>query len=158
MNRAKVWILGFGIMAALTAGQASAQTAKTGCTRNGAVWVCNRAMFQKAILEAKTVSIDTRSIDKNGRMQLEKLASELGKTVVEGPADLTLALVQLDQVGVNYGPSGKDLGTLSVYASGPEGQHGPLVWSETFTGEPDMRWPAVVHALVRQFREALEKK
>ena len=154
------WIAGWVLAAGSLQGVAFAQVgARPACTQNGATWVCNPAMFQKAVQEARTVSLDVRPMDRNGRMQMERLASDLGKPVVQGRAgDLTMALVQVNTEGVNIGPAARELATLSVYAPGAEGQHGALVWSETYSGQADMRWPAVVHALIKQFRASVEKK
>lgn len=130
-----------------------------GCTLTNHGYTCSRIVFQRSLTSAKTVSIEIRSTDLNGRAQLEALAADLGKSVT-GPgqaSDLIFALVPADMDGVKIGPAHSPLATLSVYASGAEGTHGRLIWSETYTGAADMRWPAIVHALIEQFRAEFDK-
>ena len=130
-----------------------------GCTLTNNVYTCSRIVFQRSLTSAKSVSIEIRSADLNGRAQLEALAADLGKSVT-GPgqtSDLIFALVPADMDGVRMGPAHSPLATLSVYASGAEGTHGRLIWSETYTGAADMRWPAIVHALITQFRAEFDK-
>ena len=140
------------------AAPAASQTA--GCTLTNKVYTCSRMTFQKILTDARSINLEVRSMDRNGRSQLEALASELGKSVAGPgqPADLTFALVPVDTDGVKIGPSGSQLASLNVYGSGgTEGAHGRLIWSETYTGQADMRWPAIVHALLQQFRAEFDK-
>ncbi len=141
-------------------GSAQAPSTAPGCTLNGNIYTCSRVLFQRALTDARTVSIDMSPRDRNGRAQLETLAGELGKAVAQPgqPADLTFALTPVDTEGVHVGPAGYALATLSVYAPGPNGPRSTLVWSDTFSGQPDMRWPAVVHALIQQFRAEFQKR
>jgi hypothetical protein len=65
---------------------------------------------------------------------------------------LTFLLIPVDPDGIVIGPADRELATLRVYGPGADGQHGPRLWAETFSGQPGMPWPSVVHALIVQFQ------
>ncbi len=71
------------------------------------------------------------------------------------PADLTFLLIPIDPTGVDFGPAGRDLATLRIYAPGHNGTHGTLLWAETYRGQPDRPWPAIAHATIEQFQSRL---
>ena len=62
----------------------------------------------------------------------------------------------MNQGAITIGPADRPLASLLVYArSGQEGR-GTLVWSETFTGQPDRPWPMVVRATIDQFQNRVQ--
>jgi hypothetical protein len=131
------------------AGAASAQVSE-GCVLEKQVYTCNRVEFVAAWRSAGTIAIEGSPRDKMAAAQLREMLGKMGKTMGE-PGNLTVMVVARDTAGVFVGPAGVELGSLRVYAPGPDGKRGNLVWAETYTGQPDMSWPAVVHALVSQF-------
>ena len=126
------------------------------CTLRDHVYRCDGAAFQKALADAKTASIETHNVDGVARSQLTNLITKkLGKTVAaQGAApDLVFLMIPTGQDGmVNTGPGGTDLGTLRIYSATADGAKGHLLWAETYSGEQDMPWPAVVHGLIAQFQ------
>lgn len=123
-------------------------------------FVCSHAAFHHIWKHAQTAQVETGALDRNGRKQLEEFVASSGKTTVAAgqPADLVLVLVPVESGGVRIGPSGSELSQLSVYLVDTEGKRGALVWSEKFSGQPDMRWPAIVHAAISQFQSEFDKK
>jgi hypothetical protein len=68
-------------------------------------------------------------------------------------------LMPTGEQGVIYtSPGDLDLGTLRVYMAAADGSRGHLVWAETFSGKPDLPWPAVVRGLVMQFQSRFHIK
>jgi hypothetical protein len=134
---------------ALGAGVASAQV-REGCVLNKGVYTCNRTEFVAAWKSAATVRVEAGPRDRMAAAQLREMAAEMGKAVAE-TGELTVLVVPRDEDGVEVGPAGIELGSIQVYATGADGKRGNLLWAETYTGQPDMSWPAVVHALVAQF-------
>jgi hypothetical protein len=130
-----------------------AQTsASTGCVLNKDVYTCDPHIFKKSLDSAKTVTIETRQTDHISEPQLKDLAHALGKRTKAAPADLTFVISPASSTGIYIGPAGSELATLRIYGPGSNGQHGDLLWAETLTGQPDLTWPAIVHALIQQFQ------
>jgi hypothetical protein len=125
-----------------------------GCALVKDVYHCDRALFRAALAQAKTVAVESVPANKMAVGQVTQLVGSLGKTVAgaEVPADLTFSLLKRDLDGVMIGPAGAELATLRVYGPSKSGQRGDLVWAEIYTGQPDMMWPSVVHALIEQFK------
>jgi hypothetical protein len=125
------------------------------CTLKDHVYTCNSAAFQRALLSAKTATVETQNVDGAARQQLTGLVvKKLGKTLAPegGPTDLIFLIVPTEQGGtVDTRPGATDLGTLRVYSASADGTREHLLWAETYSGEPDMPWPAVVHSLIAQF-------
>ena|ERR1700734_2689238 len=113
---------------------------------------CDDASFALALKAAKTVAISSQPVNRASEHALEGLVRDLGKTVGPDGADLTFELVRTEQSGVFYGPGDRELATLRIYAHGAQGERGPLVWVETYLGQPDMPWPAVAHQALQQFK------
>lgn len=133
-----------------------AQGTPAACSLQDHVYTCDAAAFHKALVAAKTVSIETHSVDRLAAAQLKSLLlKHLDKSVVpEGsPADLIFLLIPIDSDGVHVGSAASDLGTLRIYSATPDGARQALLWAETYTGQPDIPWPAVVNALIAQFRK-----
>jgi hypothetical protein len=131
------------------------------CTLKNHVYTCDGAVFQKALAGATTVAIETHNADGVARSQLMKLVTnKLGKTVAPTgrAADLDFLMVPTSDSGVINGAMDPNLGTLRVYTSGPDGTRGHLLWAETFSGQQDMPWPAVVHGLILQFQSRFHIK
>jgi len=133
---------------------ASAQTADSapGCTPSKHGYVCDKAVFHRLLRHSQSIAIDVSPRDRTAHKQLAELIAALGKSTVEGPADLTFALAPPDPDGINIGPADQDLAILRVYGPTVDGKRGNLLWAETFRGQPDLRWPAVVHAVIQQFQ------
>jgi len=127
-----------------------------GCKLKDHIYTCDGAAFQKALASAKTASVETHNVDGVARQQLtELLTKKLGKTIAaeDNPPDVVFLLVPVSEGGqVMYTTGDADLGTLRVYSATPDGARGHLLWAETFSGAPDMPWPAVVHGLILQFQ------
>jgi hypothetical protein len=126
-----------------------------GCTLKNHVYHCDGAAFQKALADATTVRIETHDVDGPAQGALKSLLTrKLGKKVVteEGaPADLVFLLIPVEGSGVVNMSTG-DLGTLRIYTVAADGGWGHLLWAETYSGQQDMEWPAVVHGLIAQFQ------
>jgi hypothetical protein len=133
--------------------------AQTPCTLAKQVYTCDQASFRAALASAHTIAVEGRPRDRVSPPQLKELVLALGKTAVPAgsSADLTFSIIPLDNTGINVGPSGTDLASLRVYGPSTSGTQGEVLWAETFSGQPDMTWPSVVHALIQQFRARAAK-
>ncbi|SFS21710.1 hypothetical protein SAMN05421771_4301 [Granulicella pectinivorans] len=140
----------------VSTGAASAQV-NEGCVLDKQTYTCNQAEFTPLWRSAGTVTVEASPRDKMAAAQLREMLVKMGKTV-GAAGDLTILVVQRDTSGVEVGPAGIELGSIRVYAPGTDGKRGNLVWAETYTGQPDMSWPAVVHTLVMQFEGKFGKK
>lgn len=131
----------------------------TACAPDKGGFTCSRAGFHHVWRRAKSVQVETNAMDKGAKAQVEEYLASVGKTVTadSASAELLFVLKPVDSTGVHVGPAGSDLSVLSVYLI-TDGKRGALVWSETFNGQPDMRWPTVVHASLEQFRGEFDKK
>jgi hypothetical protein len=140
--------------ALLLAGAAgNAQTGAPGCTLAKGAYTCNGGLFRTTLNAAKTASIDVSPRDRMAQSQLKDLILHLGKSVepANAPADLVFVVVPTDNDGVqNAGDA--DLGSLLIYAGGTDGSRGGLLWGDTYRGQIDMPWPAVIHALIVKFQ------
>jgi hypothetical protein len=145
-----------GLLAA--SGMRSAQESP-GCTLERQVYTCDWQAFVHRLDKARSVSIETQSIDRFTARQLRELAGELGKSVVAGDqqGDLTFLLIPMQSTGVHIGPAGEPLATLRIYAPEPGNPRGRLLWAETYSGQPDRPWPATVHALIEQFHDRIQR-
>jgi hypothetical protein len=127
-----------------------------GCTLKNHVYHCDGGVFQKALTDAATVRIETDNVDGPAQGALKSLVTKkLGKkAVVEdgAPADLVFVLIPTTAEGVVNSPGDTDLGTLRVYTVAADGGWGRLLWAESYSGQQDMPWPAVVHGLIAQFQ------
>jgi hypothetical protein len=131
---------------------AQTPTADVGCTLKKDVYTCDRNSFVTSLKSATTIAVETQGTDHTTGPQLRELIHKLGKTAQTAPADLTFLLIPVASDGMYVGPSGSELATLRVYGPSPEGQRGRLLWAETYIGQADMPWPAIVHALIQQFQ------
>jgi hypothetical protein len=132
-----------------------------GCTLKEHIYTCDGAKFHEALLSAQTVAIQVHNSDGVARGQLTDLVTKkLNKTVAPPgtQADLVFLMIPIDPSGVMDGSVAASLGTLRVYSSTPEGKPGHLLWAETYTGMPDLPWPAVVRGLIRQFQTHFQIK
>lgn len=138
-------------LAALQAA-APAQAPPTACTLEKTHYSCDRSQFTKLLQTAKSVAIETHPFNQLSTTALESLVRELGKSVQTGPADLVFVLDPAQPDGIYFGPNDKELATLLVFQQGPGGKRGPLLWVETFAGQPDMPWLMVVRGIIQQFK------
>ena len=158
--RPPLWLLGTLFLLGWPQVPASAQSAPeaaepTACTLKNHLYTCDAAAFQKALTDAKTVAVETHSVDKLAQAQLKDLLiKKLAKTVVPdgAPTDLVFLLIPLGAEGMSVSPGETDLGTLRVYSANPDGTRARLLWAETFAGQQDLPWPATVHTLIAQFQ------
>jgi hypothetical protein len=144
-------LCGLGRAPAIAQGDAGAGG---GCTLKDHVYTCDGAAFQRALANAKTARIETHNVDGVARSQLTTLITKkLGKTVAAegGPADLVFLMIPMAQEGV-VNMSVGDLGTLRIYSTTPDGAKAQLLWAETYSGDLDLPWPAVVSRLIGQFQ------
>jgi hypothetical protein len=125
------------------------------CILKKGVYTCDGVSFQKILANAKTVSLETHTIDKIAQSQLgDFVTKKLGKTLVlEGnPTDLVFLLYPIEAEGVNYSSGDTDLGTLRIYLPNPQNAPGEIVWAEVFSGRVELPWASVVHPLILQFQ------
>ena len=140
--------------AALAPVTISAQTiSSTPCTLSKQVYTCDKASFAATLKQVRIIAIEAQPRDQPAAAQLKQLVTSLGKTFAPNTADLTFRLTRTESSGIYVGPTNSALATLSVYGLAPDGSRGPLLWLETFTGQPDMRWPSIIHATIQQFQE-----
>jgi hypothetical protein len=152
-----------GLSQTPTRGQSQATEDLGDCTLKDHVYHCDGAVFQKALNDAGRVEIETHNADGVARDRLTAFVTgKLGKTVVPpgAPADLSFLMLPVDDQGVLFGGDigGVNLGTLRIYTVTPSGSRGRLLWAETFTGQPEMPWPAVVRGLILQFQSRFHIK
>jgi hypothetical protein len=157
-----------GLSPAPTRAQQSQTTTENlgGCTLKDHVYHCDGAVFQKALSAASSVASETHNLDGVARDRLTTfVTSKLGKTVVAPgtPADLSFLMLPVDDQGVEFGfhtdgTGAPNLGTLRIYTVTPDGSRGHLLWAETFSGNPNMPWPAVVRGLILQFQSRFHIK
>jgi hypothetical protein len=151
-------------MLALSLTQAQAQersTSTPACILTKGVYTCDGVTFQKILANAKTISLETHTIDKVARSQLtEFITKKLNKTVVpEGsPCDLVFLLLPIEATGVNYTSGDAELGTLRIYLPNSENNRGEIVWAEVFSGRIELPWPSVVHCVITQFQSTFHIK
>lgn len=134
----------------------------SGCVLYKDVYTCNWHAFRQALAGAQTVAVETQPHDRFTAAQLRELIRSLGKTAepatgaADHPADLIFLLIPMD-AGIYIGPEDHPLATLRIYAAGPDGSRGHLLWAETLRGQGDHPWPSQVHALIEQFQDRLPK-
>lgn len=141
------------IVLALSVAAQAQSSAATACQQVKGSYHCDRAAFVKSLSAARTVALQTQPYDRNSQRELAELATQLGKTIAAANADLLFRLEKPDpQNPIYYGPNSRALAVLRIYSRGPHGAHGPLIWTETLTGQPGLPWPIVVHQVIRQFK------
>ena len=127
------------------------------CTADKKVehYLCDAPAFQSRLAQAHTVRIDTDRMDLFGRKQMEALVTGLGKQVAapEQRPDLVFDIAPVNRSGrIDFGPGDTAIATLTVYDAARGAGRGGLIWAETFDGQEDRPWPAVVVDLIRQFQ------
>ena len=151
-----------GTWAALACAQNESGGVDAGsCTLKDHIYTCDPARFHQALLSAQTIAIQVHNADGVARTQLTDLVTKkLNKTVPppNTQADLVFLMIPIAPTGVVEGGISPDLGTLRVYSSTPEGRPEHLLWAETYSGTPDLPWPAVARGLVRQFEARFQIK
>jgi len=133
----------------------SETTESSSCILKNHIYTCDLATFQKDLASAKTVTIETHSVDKIAEAQLNTmLTKKLGKSLLPdgSPSDLIFLLIPVGVEGMSMSPGDVDLGTLRVYSATPQGARQHLLWAEDYSGSEDMPWPVVVHSLIAQFQ------
>jgi hypothetical protein len=136
-------------------------TSTPACVLNKGIYTCDGVTFQKILANAKTVSLETHTIDKVAQSQLtDFITKKLNKTVVpEGsPCDLVFLLMPIETDGVNYSSGDANLGTLRIYLPNSQNTRGEIVWAEVFSGRTELPWPSVVHGVITQFQSRFHIK
>jgi hypothetical protein len=154
-------LLPIGLSGASAMAQGTPATEGQACTLEKHVYTCDGVAFQKRLADAKTISIETHSIDKYAQAQLKTLITKkLGKTfVAEGePADLVFLLIPLGVDGMSINSGSVDLGTLRIYTANSDNTRGNILWAEVYTGHEDLPWPATVNGLILQFQSHFKIK
>jgi len=132
------------------------------CTLKNHVYTCNSAAFGQALAAANTIGVETHNSDGGARIQLQIfIKDKLNKSVADDDrrADLIFLLIPTGEAGIIDAQSGDiDLGTLRIYSAAPGGGRGHLLWAETYTGKPDLPWPAVVRGLILKFQKDFPAK
>ena len=131
------------------------------CTLRDHIYKCDGAAFQRALAGAKTIAIETHNSDAFAQSALRTFVTgKLGKTVAEPgqPADLVFLMIPTPPEGVVDGSNDALLGTLRIYTATPQGTRGQLLWAETYSGQMDMPWPAVVRRLLLQLQSHFHLK
>jgi hypothetical protein len=139
-------------LAALNVTAASAQAKLSACSKVKDQYSCNKPQVAKALVDARTVAVESHPFNKVSEKALADLARDLGKNVQSDSVDLVFVLEPAGPDGIYFGPNDKELATLRVFTRGPNGQRGQLLWVETLTGQPGKPWLMVVHDLVQQFK------
>jgi hypothetical protein len=129
-----------------------AQAPSRGCSKIRDQYSCDKPQFTQALKNARTVAVETQPLNQVSAKALVDLARQLGKAVDPGSPDLIFELEPAAADGVYYGPNDRELAVLRVFARGANGGRGPLLWTESFVGQPDMAWAMVVHGEMQQFR------
>ena len=158
-----VSVMAAASMGARAGGQSAAGAGEAGgCTLKNHVYHCDGEVFAKALLAAETVRIETDNVDGPAQGALKSLLTKkLDKKVVQddgAAADLAFVMIQTPAEGVVNSPGDADLGTLRVYTVRAGGGWGRLLWAETYSGQQDMPWAAVVHGLIAQFEKDFQIK
>ncbi len=154
-------LLPIGLLGTPALAQSDPATEGQACTLNKHVYTCDGVAFQKRLADAKTISIETHSIDKYAQGQLKTLITKkLGKTFApEGsPADLVFLLIPLGVDGMSINSGSVDLGTLRIYTANSDNTRGNILWAEVYTGHEDLPWPATVNGLILQFQSHFKIK
>lgn len=129
------------------------------CTLRGKTYICSKPALQQTLATAHTVSLVSQPANHASDAALASLAQSLGKPVADGtkaqPADLTIRLTPLEPAGITVGTGSVDLAMLNIFLAAPDNPTAKLVWSETYTGDPDMPWPSIARALIRQFKDRI---
>jgi hypothetical protein len=158
-RHAKLFLLLFALTLTLvSAAQAQVQeraSSVPACILNKGIYTCDGVSFQKYLANAKTVSLETHTIDRVAQSQLRDLITKkLGKNLVsEGsPTELIFLMYPIEGEGMTFTPGETDRGTLRVYLPAADNTRGALIWAEVLSSREDMPWPAVVHGLIAQFQ------
>jgi hypothetical protein len=133
-----------------------------GCTLKSHVYHCDGEVFARALLAATTVKIETDDVDGPAQGALKSLLTrKLQKKVVENdssPADLFFVMIPTTADGGGNSSGNAELGTLRIYTVAADGGWGHLLWAETYAGQQDIPWDAVVHGLIQQFEKDFQIK
>lgn len=136
------------------------------CTLEGKTYLCSKPNLQQALAAAHTVALVSQPANHASDAALVSLARSLDKTVSPetlagteaNPADLTFRLTPIEPAGVTVGAGSIDLAMLNIFVAAPGNPTSRLLWSETYTGNPDMPWPSIARALILQFKQHLGVK
>lgn len=149
--------IGDGDRAFAQSNSSATQSKTIDCSVDGAQYTCSRTGLASAFAEARTVALESQPKDRLADGELASFVKSLGKLVVpaQGPADITLRLVRTGSTGISVGSFDVELGTLRVFSTRTGKSNSHLLWVETYRGQQDVPWPAVVHELTGQLQAAL---
>jgi len=144
---------------ALTPNMVRAQPQSESCVLQKHIYVCSWQTFRTRFAEAHTVSLEAQPLDRATEGQMRHLVEALGKSLAAPgqPGDMIFRVAPANASGIEIGPSDQPLASLQIYARGPEGGRGALLWVETFLGQADRPYPMVVTALTEQFQERFHR-
>jgi hypothetical protein len=153
------FVLSFLPLGAVAQAGPEPQPQAKSCVLQKNVYTCSWELFAPALAAAKTIAVGSQPLNPEAEAQLKKLVTALGRTeATEASADLTFVIFPGDDSGMFFGPDGRDLGTLRVFGRMRDGARGPLLWVETFHGQPDIPFPAAVFELTEQFKARVKGK
>ena len=136
--------------------RSTVQQANVDCTLDGQAHTCNRADLLHLFAEAHTVAVESQPKDRVADAELASFTRKLAKELsTSTSADITLRLVRTQPAGVSVGPGDVELATLRVFSTKTGPQNSRLLWVETYRGQPDIPWVAVVRALTGQLQATL---
>ena len=147
-----------GTVSAAAQGRASGQQA---CVLDKGIYTCSHHAFAAELRSARNIYMVPAPHDGASDEALKDLAHRLAKRVDGPDSDLTFMIVKTDRT-IYIGPSDTELATLRIYgrpsqnaatADGEQVPRGPVLWVESYRGQPDIPWPAVTHNLVEQFEQ-----
>ena len=136
--------------------RAQKQPPTVDCSIDGRKLTCNRADFLKRFAEARTVALESQPRDRVADGQLAAFAKRVGKQVATTlPADLTLRIVRPPDSGFGVGSADVELASLRVFSTKEGADTSRLLWVETYRGQPDVPWQAVVRGITNQLQVTL---
>lgn len=138
---------------------AAQQSVATPCILHDGKQNCSEPGLKQTMAAAGSVAVASGPRDSIGAKQLRELVTALGKSLAldTSSADIVLKLSPIEQAGVNYGASERELARLEVFAPVGPASRAQLIWVETLSGPADLSWPAAVSRLLDQFRHRVKQ-
>lgn len=134
-------------------------TAATPCILHDGKQNCSEPGLKQTIAAANSVAVESGPRDSVGTKELRDLVTKLDKSLAldAQSADIALKLSPIEQSGVMYGASDRELARLEVFAPVGPASRPQLIWTETLSGPADLTWPAAVARLLDQFRHRVKE-
>jgi hypothetical protein len=155
-SRNRVVLLSLAALLLSVSALAQKDAPKVNCSIDGKQMTCDRSAFLKRFAEAHTIALESSPRDTVADAQLASFAKSLAKQVVPGqPADITVRLIRPVQDGMVFGSSDVELASLHIFSTKNGTENSNLLWVESYRGQEDMPWIAVVRSLMVQFQATL---